>query len=160
MPIGRMGLRLYLAAILLAQLRVDAAPAPLNKHDTVLQATCSNGPYSQCGATGYTGETCCPAGYQCHFDNEWWSACYPAASPPPPPSPPPSLTCPTAPYGQCGGNGYTGPTCCPAGFGCTFSNEWWSGCQELASPPSPPPPPLCAPAPLVCTGVASIDQIL
>lgn len=30
-------------------------------------------------------------------------------------------------YGQCGGNGYTGPTTCAAGK-CTYSNDWYSQC--------------------------------
>ncbi|KAJ8507433.1 hypothetical protein ONZ45_g10200 [Pleurotus djamor] len=30
-------------------------------------------------------------------------------------------------YGQCGGSGYTGPTCCASGT-CTFSNQWYSQC--------------------------------
>ncbi|KAL7941404.1 carbohydrate-binding module family 1 protein [Trichoderma barbatum] len=32
-------------------------------------------------------------------------------------------------WGQCGGNGYTGPTQCQAPFKCVFSSEWWSSCQ-------------------------------
>lgn len=31
-------------------------------------------------------------------------------------------------WGQCGGNGYTGPTCCSQGT-CKVSNEWYSQCQ-------------------------------
>ncbi|KAK8113196.1 hypothetical protein PG984_013722 [Apiospora sp. TS-2023a] len=31
-------------------------------------------------------------------------------------------------YGQCGGNGWSGPTCCSAGT-CKASNEWYSQCQ-------------------------------
>ncbi|KAJ7151387.1 carbohydrate-binding module family 1 protein [Mycena crocata] len=35
----------------------------------------------------------------------------------------------TAPqFGQCGGMGWTGPTTCPAGWACTFSNPWYSQC--------------------------------
>ncbi|KAJ3123781.1 hypothetical protein HK100_011484 [Physocladia obscura] len=30
-------------------------------------------------------------------------------------------------YGQCGGIGWTGPTCCASGT-CTFSNDWYSQC--------------------------------
>ncbi|KAJ3346225.1 hypothetical protein HDU83_003292 [Entophlyctis luteolus] len=30
-------------------------------------------------------------------------------------------------YGQCGGNGWTGPTCCSSGK-CTYSNEYYSQC--------------------------------
>jgi hypothetical protein len=31
-------------------------------------------------------------------------------------------------YGQCGGNGWTGPTTCVSGSTCTASNEWYSQC--------------------------------
>lgn len=31
-------------------------------------------------------------------------------------------------YGQCGGNGYTGPTCCASGSSCKFSNDYYSQC--------------------------------
>ncbi|KAF4570100.1 Exoglucanase 1 [Pleurotus pulmonarius] len=31
-------------------------------------------------------------------------------------------------WGQCGGNGYTGPTTCVAGSTCTYSNDWYSQC--------------------------------
>lgn len=33
-----------------------------------------------------------------------------------------------AKYGQCGGNGWTGATCCAAGSTCVFTNEWYSQC--------------------------------
>ncbi|KAL0934639.1 cellulose-binding family ii [Colletotrichum truncatum] len=32
------------------------------------------------------------------------------------------------PWGQCGGNGWTGPTSCDSGFKCTKSNDWYSQC--------------------------------
>ncbi|KAH7086626.1 pectate lyase-domain-containing protein [Paraphoma chrysanthemicola] len=31
-------------------------------------------------------------------------------------------------YGQCGGNGYTGPTACASGLTCKAQNEWYSQC--------------------------------
>ncbi|KAK4101298.1 carbohydrate-binding module family 1 protein [Parathielavia hyrcaniae] len=31
-------------------------------------------------------------------------------------------------YGQCGGNGYTGPTVCASPYKCTYSNDWYSQC--------------------------------
>ncbi|KAF9053391.1 hypothetical protein BJ165DRAFT_1383810, partial [Panaeolus papilionaceus] len=40
---------------------------------------------------------------------------------------PPSGNC-VAKYGQCGGQGYTGPTCCPSGSTCTKSNDFYSQC--------------------------------
>ncbi|EEA20033.1 hypothetical protein TMatcc_000007 [Talaromyces marneffei ATCC 18224] len=34
-----------------------------------------------------------------------------------------------APYGQCGGSEYTGPTVCPSGWTCTFYNDYYSQCK-------------------------------
>ncbi|EAL85420.1 hypothetical protein KXX16_005429 [Aspergillus fumigatus] len=31
-------------------------------------------------------------------------------------------------WGQCGGNGWTGPTACASGYTCTVINEWYSQC--------------------------------
>lgn len=33
-----------------------------------------------------------------------------------------------AKWGQCGGTGYTGPTCCASGSSCKYSNAWYSQC--------------------------------
>ncbi|KFZ12286.1 hypothetical protein V502_07166 [Pseudogymnoascus sp. VKM F-4520 (FW-2644)] len=44
-------------------------------------------------------------------------------------TPPTATNVATAPkYGQCGGNGWTGPTVCAAGSTCKVSNEWYSQC--------------------------------
>ncbi|KAK3899041.1 endochitinase 33 [Staphylotrichum tortipilum] len=32
-------------------------------------------------------------------------------------------------WGQCGGNGYTGPTACQPPYKCVYGGEWWSSCQ-------------------------------
>lgn len=48
--------------------------------------------------------------------------------------PAPESTTPTAPtncsarWGQCGGRGWTGPTCCQSGSTCRVSNEYYSQC--------------------------------
>ncbi|EGX51798.1 hypothetical protein AOL_s00043g817 [Orbilia oligospora ATCC 24927] len=34
------------------------------------------------------------------------------------------------PWGQCGGNGWTGPTSCVSGWCCQASNEWYSQCIQ------------------------------
>ncbi|KZT41754.1 hypothetical protein SISSUDRAFT_1059080 [Sistotremastrum suecicum HHB10207 ss-3] len=34
------------------------------------------------------------------------------------------------PWGQCGGQGYQGPTGCPAGFTCVADNVYYSQCLE------------------------------
>jgi arabinoxylan arabinofuranohydrolase len=45
---------------------------------------------------------------------------------PPPASSTPIGNC-AALYGQCGGSGWTGPTCCSSGT-CKYSNDWYSQC--------------------------------
>ncbi|KAM0650986.1 hypothetical protein ACHAO3_004100 [Verticillium nonalfalfae] len=44
------------------------------------------------------------------------------------PTPTPTATC-VPKWGQCGGIGYVGPTCCQAGSTCTFYNDWDSLCN-------------------------------
>merc|ERR1712187_2547 len=39
-----------------------------------------------------------------------------------------SPTCLNAAYGQCGGQGFTGYTCCSSKMWCEYINEWWSQC--------------------------------
>ncbi|KAL6229915.1 hypothetical protein BDW75DRAFT_245300 [Aspergillus navahoensis] len=41
-----------------------------------------------------------------------------------------TATATAAPYGQCGGSGYTGPTQCPSGWTCTYANEFYSQCTQ------------------------------
>ena len=54
----------------------------------------------------------------------------PPAPPFPPPSPPPPLC--AKGWAQCGGKGYTGPTCCATGFSCVKSNDYFSECTPSA----------------------------
>ncbi|KAJ3534798.1 hypothetical protein NMY22_g6760 [Coprinellus aureogranulatus] len=42
------------------------------------------------------------------------------------------------PYGQCGGQGYTGSTQCDSGTVCVKLNDWYSQCQPGAAPTSTP----------------------
>ena len=44
-----------------------------------------------------------------------------------PTNPPTNPTC-AARWGQCGGQGWTGPTCCESGSTCSASNQWYSQC--------------------------------
>ncbi|KAH6873778.1 glycosyl hydrolases family 11-domain-containing protein [Coprinopsis sp. MPI-PUGE-AT-0042] len=41
--------------------------------------------------------------------------------------PQPTSAC-AAQWGQCGGNGWTGPTCCQSGSTCKWTNDWFSQC--------------------------------
>ncbi|KAJ3275498.1 hypothetical protein HDV01_000325 [Terramyces sp. JEL0728] len=36
---------------------------------------------------------------------------------------------PVTAWGQCGGIGYAGSTCCVSGYTCVYSSNWWSSCQ-------------------------------
>ncbi|KAG0653711.1 laccase, multicopper oxidase, benzenediol:oxygen oxidorectuctase [Rhodotorula mucilaginosa] len=38
--------------------------------------------------------------------------------------------CSVPEYGQCGGIGYTGKKCCPSGWACHRTNEWYSQCRK------------------------------
>ncbi|KAJ6098499.1 hypothetical protein N7467_000034 [Penicillium canescens] len=38
-----------------------------------------------------------------------------------------------APYGQCGGSGYSGTTVCTAGWVCQYQNDWYSQCLASSS---------------------------
>ncbi|KAI9024662.1 endo-glucanase RCE3 [Hyaloraphidium curvatum] len=39
-----------------------------------------------------------------------------------------------AQWGQCGGIGFTGPTCCPSGWACKVQNAYYSQCLQSSSP--------------------------
>jgi endo-1,4-beta-xylanase len=47
------------------------------------------------------------------------------------------------PYGQCGGQGYTGETACAPGWECKVGNAWYSQCLQgvSGSPPAAPAQP-------------------
>lgn len=92
----------------------------------------------QCGGQGYTGPTCCKDGWSCIYINQWWSQCDDPAyfTPTPVPTRMPTFPDGSVPanckpkIGQCGGQGYTGPTCCKDGWSCVYINEWWSQCDD------------------------------
>merc|ERR1712032_288576 len=47
-------------------------------------------------------------------------------------------------WGQCGGTGWSGPSCCMVGSGCVVINPWYHQC--LAGAPSPTPSPTLPPS--------------
>ncbi|GAA6055058.1 hypothetical protein JCM3770_001777, partial [Rhodotorula araucariae] len=123
--------------------------------------------YSQCGGQNWAQDTCCVAGYTCVYISEYLSQCLPPASSSAsisstatafnpssstqalaasstssaaPSSSSPATSCSkgvSTEYGQCGGSGYSGATCCPSGFVCTFSNDWYSQCLPGVSSTTP-----------------------
>ena len=94
------------------------------------------GIWEQCGGEGYAGPTECDAPYQCFRKSRWYSSC--------------QTSCPgtsdwdctsaanySAPveddtlapnWGQCGGEGWNGPTAC-AEFPCEPRSQWFSQCR-------------------------------
>lgn len=72
-------------------------------------------------------ETVLGSGYAASL---WYDASYPGSSggaTSTTTSAPPTNTGCSAMWGQCGGEGWTGPTCCASGT-CTYSNDWYSQC--------------------------------
>jgi len=66
---------------------------------------------------------------------DFWTRAINGGSPTNQPTNPPQPTTTNNPpgncaakWGQCGGNGWTGPTCCQSGSTCTKSNDWYSQC--------------------------------
>jgi hypothetical protein len=100
----------------------SASAALLKKDDD-----CDNAPWDQCGGTNFQGETCCPAGYDCTYSNDYFSGC--------------SLEdlCLVVQFGQCGGTDSDGnpwpedQKCCPDGFECSYTNAYYSQCIEKGS---------------------------
>mmetsp|Transcript_145301 Transcript_145301/g.404989 ORF Transcript_145301/g.404989 Transcript_145301/m.404989 type:complete len:565 (-) Transcript_145301:93-1787(-) len=65
---------------------------------------------------------------------------------PAPAQPVPGQVCAKA-WTQCGGNGYTGPTCCTSDSHCVRYNDWYSQCVAKPMPAPRPTPPPTTPAP-------------
>jgi hypothetical protein len=58
----------------------------------------------------------------------------PTPAPTQTPSPTPvGDNCVSQSWQQCGGNGWSGATCCTQGLKCSFINEWYSQCEPGAS---------------------------
>ncbi|KAG2011085.1 chitin deacetylase [Coprinopsis cinerea AmutBmut pab1-1] len=61
----------------------------------------------------------------------------------------------SGPYGQCGGQGWSGSTSCVSGYTCTVLNDWYHQCLPGSNNPAPPvttqPPPVVTPPPPAAT---------
>jgi hypothetical protein len=120
--------------------------------------TCAEA-WEQCGGQGWQGSTCCASGLTCAELNEWFSMCEPSslveeagtttaasatAAPAATTTTAPTTTAVTStaapattadgaacagPWEQCGGNGWTGATCCVSGYACNELSEWHSQCD-------------------------------
>jgi endo-1,4-beta-xylanase len=60
-----------------------------------------------------------------------------------------------APYGQCGGNGFSGETSCSDGWSCNKVNDWYSQCVQGAAAVAPAAPVNNAPAAPATTAAAA-----
>ncbi|OBT45704.1 hypothetical protein VE00_03907 [Pseudogymnoascus sp. WSF 3629] len=107
--------------------------------------------WGQCGGLGFAGPTCCAGSpdWLCFFANDFHSQClrviYPAPAASTTVAPTTLATSTTtakpatstvarvctAHWGQCGGQGWTGPTCCQddATWFCEVANAWFSMCH-------------------------------
>jgi hypothetical protein len=133
-----------------------ATPAPTAPQPTPSACTSPAGPWQQCGGENWSGATCCSTGYYCETDqaaqgiNRWYHQCRAGSTPPAPapapatpapapatpaPSPPPAApaacTSPAGSWQQCGGQGWTGTTCCDVGLSCNVENRWYHQCQPV-----------------------------
>merc|ERR1712060_939484 len=109
--------------------------------------------WGQCGGQDWTGSTCCASGLKCVRQTVWFSICEhisavepqsttavgstTAASTPAPvttsaaPATTAIGTC-AGPWEQCGGDGWTGTTCCASGYFCNALSEWHSQCDPVS----------------------------
>ncbi|KAJ3122873.1 hypothetical protein HK098_002412, partial [Nowakowskiella sp. JEL0407] len=100
--------------------RVSPSPSPSPQSSNCAAA------WGQCGGQGWNGPTCCVSGNTCTKSDNYYSQCKPGSS---------SGgnnggnngSC-AAKYAQCGGNGFSGPTCCQSGSSCQKSNDYYSQC--------------------------------
>lgn len=58
-------------------------------------------------------------------------------------------------YGQCGGQGYTGPSTCVSGYSCVLVNQWYSQCQPGTTQPTTTQPTTTKPTTLITTSSSS-----
>ena len=112
----------------------EPQPEPEPRPEPEPQLGCSK-LWGQCGGVGWSGATCC-VNSQCKCSNTWYSQCQPSndSAPPslPPPPSPANGEC-AADWGKCGGQGWTGPTCCSSGWQCEVGNPWYSQCKPAAA---------------------------
>lgn len=111
--------------------------------------------WAKCGGQSWSGPTCCEAESHCNYESKWYSQCIPGAAPSNPvPSPTvaPSRTedtirptvIPTIKpsfqptrvtngecqslWEKCGGESWSGPTCCEGESYCNYQSKWYSQC--------------------------------
>ena len=117
----------------------EPLPAPLISR----RRTRRTSHWGQCGGTGFVGNRCCPSDASCIVRSLDFSQCVPAKLPADvvhtsgasfDPDLVSDATCTTGPWTQCGGKYYTGDSCCPKGYSCTYRTEGFSQCARSHSP--------------------------
>ncbi|KAK7992482.1 glycoside hydrolase family 7 protein [Apiospora saccharicola] len=106
----------------------SGAPADVEKNHPDAKVTYSNIKFGPIGSTtsGNSGSNPGTPSNPGNPGNPPTSTTTTKAGSPGTTSAPPSGSC-AAPYAQCGGNGYSGPTCCTSGT-CKKSNDYYSQC--------------------------------
>lgn len=97
--------------------------------------------YGQCGGIGWNGATCCQSDWACTYNNDYYYQCLPprdVAIPSPTTATTASATNPAPSncatnWGQCGGTGWSGPTCCKDNWPCVYGNEYYWQCISPSS---------------------------
>ncbi|KAL1519034.1 hypothetical protein AB1Y20_003302 [Prymnesium parvum] len=116
--------------------------------------SCGTPKYAQCAGRGIESELCCPSGFTCHQQSDFYSQCVPVVAT----EVLATASCETKPFGQCAGvDSVThkpidaAHMCCPADFRCTKATDFYSQCLPVHvppfSPPFKPPSPPAAPPP-------------
>ena len=99
-------------------------------------ALAANGPYSQCGGEGYTGDTTCPSGHRCTVIASWFSRCDPVYTFPSRTIPSPTTTTVTKtwsppPLIKTTWSPVPTPYYQPLGGGCNGGDPWYRPCDPV-----------------------------
>ena len=98
---------------------------------------CKTPDFGQCndtdkGRPSRKDHQCCPPSFECNAtDPPYYSQCIPSNV---------TSNC-SQPYGQCGGKGWTGPTCCIPGYVCSKTSDYCAPPPPAQSPRATRPPP-------------------
>lgn len=144
---------------------VGGTDAPATPSPTVDSGACTNQPWAACGGSSNPdAPSCCPTGYYCEAQNEWYHQCVTAVGTDPPATPSPTVggtdapatpsptvggtdapatpsptgdsgACTNQAWATCGGSSNpNAPSCCPTGFYCAAQNQWYHQCINYPCP--------------------------
>jgi len=122
------------------------APSPLAPSPVPPSGECV-AMWEKCGGEGWTGPSCC-SGSHCEVQSQWYHQCVsdnvpkgdegeaeaePEAEVEAEDDAPPAGGCASL-WDKCGGEGWTGTSCCLAGSFCREQSQWYSQCVPEGSP--------------------------